>query len=95
MFVNKRFQVSLLVLGLGVLLVSCSITRVKWRIKTDKHMADGKSAYLDAPIAIAKPERPPNIIVLLADDLGKVRSVGIRRGPHFHRPTSIRSAPRA
>ena len=26
---------SLAVLGLGVLLVSCSITRVKWRIKTD------------------------------------------------------------
>ena len=71
MFVNKRCQIPLLVLGLGVLLVSCSITRVKWRIKTDKHMADGKSAYLDAPIAIAKPERQPNIIVLLADDLGK------------------------
>jgi arylsulfatase A-like enzyme len=61
----------LLVLGLGVLLASCSITRVKWRIKTDKDMANGRSAYLDAPIALAKPERPPNIILLLADDLGK------------------------
>lgn len=71
MFVNKRFQTSLLMLGLGVLLVSCSITRVKWRIKTDKDMASGRSAYLDSPIALAKPERPPNIIVLLADDLGK------------------------
>ena len=71
MFVNMRFQASLLVLGLGVLLVSCSITRVKWRIKTDKDMASGRSAYLDSPIALANPERPPNIIVLLADDLGK------------------------
>ncbi|MFZ1863937.1 MAG: sulfatase-like hydrolase/transferase [Polyangiales bacterium] len=62
---------SLAVLGLGVLLVSCSITRVKWRIKTDGKMADGREAYLEAPIERTEPARPPNIIVLLADDLGK------------------------
>lgn len=68
---NKRFLRSLFVLSLGVLLVSCSITRVKWRIKKDRPMAEGRSQYLDAPIALSKPERAPNIIVLLADDLGK------------------------
>ena len=68
---NKRFVRSLVVLTVGALLLSCSITRVKWRIKTDKDMASGKSAYLDAPIAVSKPERLPNIIILLADDLGK------------------------
>ncbi len=68
---NKRFVRSLVVLTVGALLLSCSITRVKWRIKTDKDMASGKSAYLDAPIAVSKPERLPNIIILLTDDLGK------------------------
>ena len=71
MVMNKRLLRSLLVLGFGVLLVSCSITRAKWRIKTDTGMASGKSAYLEAPLARSEPERPPNIIVLLADDLGK------------------------
>ncbi len=71
MVMNKRLLRSLLVLGFGVLLVSCSITRAKWRIRPDTGMASGKSAYLDAPLAPSTPERPPNIIVLLADDLGK------------------------
>ncbi len=68
---NKRLPSYLLVLTLGVLLVGCSITRMKWRIKPDKPMAAGRSAYLEAPIAVARPARVPNIIVLLADDLGK------------------------
>jgi arylsulfatase A-like enzyme len=62
---------SLALLGLGVVLVGCSITRVKWRIKTDGKMADGRDAYLERPATRTEPERPPNIIVFLADDLGK------------------------
>ena len=71
MLVNRRLLRVSLVLGFGLLLVSCSITRVKWRIKPDRGMAAGKSAYLDAPIGPAKVKRPPNIVILLADDLGK------------------------
>lgn len=61
----------LALLGLGVLLASCSITRIKWRIKTNDAMADGKEAYFEAPIGRTEPDRPPNVIILLADDLGK------------------------
>ena len=71
MFENTRLLKSMLLVAIAMLLVSCSITRVKWRIKTDKAKADGKSAYMKAPVAIPKPKRQPNIIVLLADDLGK------------------------
>jgi glycine cleavage system aminomethyltransferase T len=47
-----------------------SVTRTKWRIKWDKDKLDGKEAYLEESVA-AKKERPPNILILLCDDLGK------------------------
>ncbi|MGB5285178.1 MAG: sulfatase-like hydrolase/transferase, partial [Polyangiales bacterium] len=71
MLENKRLLKSMLLVSIAMLLVSCSITRAKWRIKKDKPMRSGKSAYMDAPIAIAKTKRQPNIVILLADDLGK------------------------
>ncbi|MBW2589091.1 MAG: sulfatase-like hydrolase/transferase [Deltaproteobacteria bacterium] len=58
-----------LLVGLGLLLVSCSITRVKWRIKWDKGLEDSKAAYMEAPLPAEK-DRQPNIILLVADDLG-------------------------
>ncbi|MEZ4287617.1 MAG: sulfatase-like hydrolase/transferase [Polyangiales bacterium] len=49
----------------------CSITRVKWRIKPDRELAHGKKEFLNALAEGNANVRPPNIIVLLADDLGK------------------------
>ena len=69
--VYRSWARALLLVGLGALLVSCSITRVKWRIKRDKPMESGKSAYMDAPLRSTRDSRPPNVVILLADDLGK------------------------
>jgi arylsulfatase A-like enzyme len=60
---------ALLVVNLGLSLASCSITRVKWRIKWNKDMEKSKAVFMEAPLP-AKVERHPNIIILLADDLG-------------------------
>jgi len=68
---NSRWLKSLLVASLGILLVSCSITRAKWRIKRDKTMESGKSAYIEAPLSPVEAARPPNVVILLTDDLGK------------------------
>ena len=56
-----------------LLLSSCfpiSVTRMKWRIKWDKDMETGKEHYMQANHKSVK-DRPPNIIILVADDLGK------------------------
>jgi len=61
---------SVLLVGLALILASCSITRVKWRIKWDKGLKKSKAAYMSAPLETGKKERRPNVIILLADDLG-------------------------
>ncbi|MBW2161681.1 MAG: sulfatase-like hydrolase/transferase, partial [Deltaproteobacteria bacterium] len=66
---NYRYLRAFLLVSLGLVLVSCSITRVKWRIKWDKGMEESKAAFMGAPLQIEK-ERQPNIILLVADDLG-------------------------
>ena len=66
---NYRYLRTFLLVALGLLLVSCSITRVKWRIKWDKGLEESKAAYMDAPLQVEK-KRQPNIILLVADDLG-------------------------
>ena len=41
---------ALLLVALALVLVSCSITRVKWRIKWDKDLKKSKAAYMSAPL---------------------------------------------
>jgi arylsulfatase A-like enzyme len=67
--VDSRTVRTLMLIALGLLLASCSITRVKWRIKWDKGMEESKAAFMKAPLPAEK-ERQPNIILLVADDLG-------------------------
>ncbi|MBW2162566.1 MAG: hypothetical protein JRH14_21840 [Deltaproteobacteria bacterium] len=66
---NYRCLRAFLLVSLGLVLVSCSITRVKWRIKWDKDMEKSKAAFMSAPLP-AETQRQPNIILLVADDLG-------------------------
>ena len=82
-----RYLRAFLLVGLGLLLVSCSITRVKWRIKWDKDKEKGKEAFMSAPLETQDKERQPNVIILLADDLGpyEVSAYGVEHisTPHI------------
>ena len=61
-----------LVFGLAALLAWCfwPIAEARWAIRFDAQAARGTKAFLQAPVA-PSPHRPPNIVVILADDLGK------------------------
>ncbi len=48
-----------------------TLTRPKWAIKWDKTMAKGKEAFMAAPVESRSGQRPPNVVVIVADDLGK------------------------
>jgi len=66
--INRTLLVSIFLLA-----VSCypiSVTRMKWRIKWDNDKKIGKEKYM-ASTFNNKVDRPPNIVILLADDLGK------------------------
>lgn len=59
---------------LTVFLFGCypvSVTRMKWRIKWDKEKAKGKEAFFEDNKSKSRSQKAPNIIILLADDLGK------------------------
>jgi len=63
-----------LTLVLLFLMASCypvSVTRMKWRIKTDKVMKKGKEKYLASAINPAGSSQKPNVVLIIADDLGR------------------------
>ncbi len=48
-----------------------SVTRMKWRIKWDKETKKGKEAFFAEHQSKNRDQKAPNIVILLADDLGK------------------------
>jgi arylsulfatase A-like enzyme len=72
---------SLLVLLAG----ACSITRIKWRIKWDRRIEAGHASYLERAKPTPAATRKPNVIILLADDLGKY-DVSAYGGEHMQTP---------
>ena len=71
---TNRLLITIIVGGLGLLLIGCyplTLNRPKWAIKWDKELEAGKDAFMQAPAARQRAERPPNIVLIVADDLGK------------------------
>jgi arylsulfatase A-like enzyme len=70
----KRKKIIFAGLILAVILYGCyplSVTRMKWRIKWDKESSKGKEAFFEDEKSKKRNQKAPNIIILLADDLGK------------------------
>ena len=72
--IMKRKKFLFVAFILAVILYGCypvSVTRMKWRIKWDKESKKGKEAFFDDKKSTLRDKKAPNIIILLADDLGK------------------------
>jgi arylsulfatase A-like enzyme len=76
---THRHLRTFIVLALGLIVASCSITRIKWRIKWNKDMEKSKASFMEAPLPV-EAERPPNIVLIVADDLGpyEVSAYGVK-----------------
>ncbi len=72
---NPHSSSILLLLALVLLLGSCypvSVTRMKWRIKTDKEMKKGKESYMETSYASSSGRsKQPNVVLIICDDLGR------------------------
>ncbi len=70
----KRQKIIFTLFILSLIISACypvSVTRMKWRIKWDKEKAKGKEAFFDDKKSNQRSQKAPNVIILLADDLGK------------------------
>lgn len=69
---TKKYKMPIIVsLIVGIFFVSCyplSTGAIKWRIKWDKKLAASKKAFLADTVLVS--EKLPNIILIVADDLG-------------------------
>lgn len=71
---KKHLNSAFILVAVALVFSACyplTITRAKWRIKWDKKLEKGKEAFLAAPAEARGPQRPPNIVLIVADDLGK------------------------
>ena len=62
----------IILLSILFIVYGCSVTRVKWRVKWDKDKKKGKKEFFAENKSKDHNQKPPNIIILLADDLGKI-----------------------
>lgn len=69
---TKKLLIPIIVsLIVGIFFVSCyplTTGSLKWRIKWDSELKEGKKSYFEEPVTVS--EKQPNIIVIVADDLG-------------------------
>jgi arylsulfatase A-like enzyme len=67
----RRWGLVALVLAAAGLYLFAPLASARFRITVDQAKLEGRARYLAAPASAAPPGRRPNIVLILADDLGK------------------------